>query len=121
MYVPARRADRLAARAAGRDGRLARIEIVAVREDPAEDGAPRLRLACGVVKGRRWEYALEKAVELGVHEIVPLLSEHGVVEPGRGRREAVCGDFSLTPTATPRGCRQIGSLTGSPLRRPAPL
>ena len=34
--------------------------------DPGESAAPRLHLACAVVKGRRFEWALEKAVELGV-------------------------------------------------------
>jgi len=81
------RGHRLAARSAGQQGRLAQVEITAVTADEAEAAAPLLRLVCGVVKGRRWEYALEKAVECGVHAVVPLLTEHGVVDPGRGRRE----------------------------------
>jgi 16S rRNA (uracil1498-N3)-methyltransferase len=85
------RGHRLTGHLAGRDGRAARIGITAVERDEAELAPPRLRLVCGVVKGRRWEYALEKAVELGVHAIVPLLAEHGVVEPGRGRRERWLG------------------------------
>jgi 16S rRNA (uracil1498-N3)-methyltransferase len=81
------RGHRLTARPAGREGRLARVEILGVAADPGEAARPRLRLACGVVKGRRWEYALEKAVECGAHAVVPLLTTHGVVEPGGGRRE----------------------------------
>lgn len=81
------RGHRLTARTAGREGRLARVEITAVAADPVEAAPPRLRLACGVVKGRRWDYALEKAVECGAHAVVPLLTEHGVVDPGTGRRE----------------------------------
>ncbi len=78
---------RLTARLAGKDGKLAKLEILAVSRDDDEQAAPRLALACGVVKGRRWEWVLEKAVELGVHRITPLLTEHGVVEPREGRRE----------------------------------
>ncbi|MCP4574302.1 MAG: 16S rRNA (uracil(1498)-N(3))-methyltransferase [bacterium] len=81
------RGHRLTGRLAGGDGRAARVEITHVAFDETELATPRLRLVCGVVKGRRWEWALEKAVELGVHAIVPLLAEHGVVEPGRGRRD----------------------------------
>lgn len=82
---------RLTARLDGKDGRLARLEILAVVRDDAEQAAPRLWLACGVVKGRRWEWVLEKAVELGAHRLTPLLCEHGVVEPREGRRERWLG------------------------------
>ena len=81
------RGHRLGARLAGKRGKLAELEILSVTFDPSEQSAPRLCLACGVVKGRRWEWVLEKAVELGVHRITPLLTEHGVVEPREGRRE----------------------------------
>lgn len=81
------RGHRLTARLAGKSGKLAQLEILAVTFDEDEQAAPRLCLACGVVKGRRWEWVLEKAVELGVHRITPLLTEHGVVEPREGRRE----------------------------------
>ena len=85
------RGHRLTGRLAGGDARGARVEITDVVRDETEVVPPRLRLVCGVVKGRRWEWALEKAVELGVHEVIPLLAEHGVVDPGRGRRERWLG------------------------------
>ena len=81
------RGHRLTARLDGKSGKLAQLEILTVTFDDDEQAAPRLCLACGVVKGRRWEWVLEKAVELGVHRITPLLAEHGVVEPREGRRE----------------------------------
>ncbi len=61
------------------------VRITAVETAAAEVAAPLLHLACAVVKGRRFEYALEKAVELGAHTITPLLTERGVVDPGAGR------------------------------------
>jgi len=81
------RGHHLTARLSGREGRRARLEVLTVVRDDAEAAAPRLRLACGVVKGRRWEWVLEKAVELGVHRLTPLITKNGVVEPGAGRRE----------------------------------
>lgn len=78
---------RFTARLADRDGKLAVLEILTSAHDESEVAAPRLCLACGVVKGRHWEWVLEKSVELGVHRLVPLLTEHGVVEPREGRRE----------------------------------
>lgn len=40
----------------------------------------RLTLAQGISRGERMDYTLQKAVELGITTIVPLLTEHCVVE-----------------------------------------
>ena len=47
-----------------------------------------IRLAQGVGRGERTDYAIQKAVELGVTSIVPILSRRGVVrlEPQRALR-----------------------------------
>jgi len=76
-----------AAELSGRRGKQAELRLLSVSGDAGECAAPRLRLACGVIKGRRWDQVLEKAVELGAHAICPLLTEHGVVEPRSGRSE----------------------------------
>jgi 16S rRNA (uracil1498-N3)-methyltransferase len=81
------RGHRLTAVPAGRDGKRLLVRVETVTEDAAETGAPRLLLAVAVVKGRRFEWALEKAVELGVHRILPLRCRHGVIDPGAGRRD----------------------------------
>jgi len=39
-----------------------------------------IRLALGISKGERMDIAIQKAVELGVSEIVPLQTEHSVVK-----------------------------------------
>lgn len=80
------RGRRYTARAVG-SGRRSEVEILTVATDPSEARPPLLTLACAVVKGKRFEWALEKAVELGAHRIVPLVTEHGVIEPGQGRRQ----------------------------------
>ena len=47
-----------------------------------------IRLAQGVGRGERTDYAIQKAVELGVTSIVPILSRRGVVrlDPQRAQR-----------------------------------
>lgn len=47
---------------------------------PAEpESALRIHLGIGVSKGERMDFALQKAVELGVHSITPLFTARGVV------------------------------------------
>jgi len=70
---------------ATRRGR-ASVEIVDGWDDPEATRPPRLVLACAVVKGRRFEWVLEKSVELGSHEIRPLRTERTVIVPGDGRQ-----------------------------------
>lgn len=67
----------------------ARLEAVGKREAQVRVGAfrdvnrespLRVTLAQAVSKGERMDYTIQKAVELGVSEIVPLLSERSVVK-----------------------------------------
>jgi 16S rRNA (uracil1498-N3)-methyltransferase len=81
------RGHAIEAQLTGPDRRRCEVTITAVRSAEAEMAPPRLHLACAVVKGRRFEFALEKAVELGAHVITPLVTGRGVVEPGDGKRE----------------------------------
>lgn len=66
---------------AGKSGKKALVEIVSCEHLEDETCTPHLALYCGVVKAKKFELVLEKAVELGVHRIVPVLTEHGVVDP----------------------------------------
>jgi 16S rRNA (uracil1498-N3)-methyltransferase len=63
----------------------AQVEITGVEEATGEVAPPLLRLACAVVKGKRFEFAVEKAVEIGVHALAPLRCEHGVIDPRDGK------------------------------------
>ncbi len=76
------RGHRFMAQVITRDRRQATLEILSVHFDENEFQAPLLVLALAVVKAKRFEWAVEKAVELGVHRIVPLVTDHGVLEPG---------------------------------------
>ena len=46
----------------------------------------RIHLGLGISKGERMDYAIQKAVEAGVSEITPLLTEHTVVKLDAQRR-----------------------------------
>ena len=47
-----------------------------------------LTLFACVTKGSRWDWTVEKAVELGVTRIVPVISDRCIVRIGRGERAA---------------------------------
>ena len=51
--------------------------------DPLPDRAPacRLTLATAVPKGERFDWLVEKATELGVDRLVPIVTERSVVDP----------------------------------------
>jgi 16S rRNA (uracil1498-N3)-methyltransferase len=68
------------------DRKKAKVTVDSVTIDTHELARPRLVLACGLIKGKRWESLLETAVEHGVHRIVPLQTHRSEVDPGGGRR-----------------------------------
>jgi 16S rRNA (uracil1498-N3)-methyltransferase len=69
----------------GREGKVARVEVTGVEVAEEEAATPRLVVACAVVKGKRFEFMVEKAVELGAHIIVPLKCDRGVIDPRDGK------------------------------------
>lgn len=46
---------------------------------------PALTLAVGCVKGKRMDWVIEKAAELGVRRLIPLTTEFSIVNPGTGK------------------------------------
>lgn len=57
------------------------FQPVAEPEHAYEPG-PELELAVGLIKGERWDWLIEKAVELGVASVAPLQLRHCVVRVG---------------------------------------
>ncbi len=55
-------------------------EILGSRQGPAET-APAVLLAQALLKGDHMDWVVQKASELGVRTILPLVSRHGVVRP----------------------------------------
>ncbi|MCC7260897.1 MAG: 16S rRNA (uracil(1498)-N(3))-methyltransferase [Candidatus Latescibacteria bacterium] len=60
---------------------LVRCRVLATEKDRGESRV-RLTLAAALVKGQRFDFLVEKATELGVARLVPLLCERGVVRSG---------------------------------------
>lgn len=58
-----------------------RMEVQSVREEP--EASPRTRLLVALPKGKTFPMLLHRAVELGVREIVPLITEHVEVSSAR--------------------------------------
>ena len=102
-------------------GRFALAEITAISKkavdlkilNTAESPPPmgEVILATAVPKGDRYRFLVEKAVELGVDRLVPLITERSVVKPGEGKREKMeqavieaskqCGRNRLMEVADP--------------------
>ena len=63
-----------------------RVELQAVGSPlPDRTGPCRLTLATAVPKGERFDWLVEKATELGVERLVPLVTERSVVDPRAGK------------------------------------
>lgn len=60
---------------------LIKTEIFEETESPL-----RIHLGLGISKGDRMDYAIQKAVEVGVHTITPLLTEHTMVRLDEKRK-----------------------------------
>lgn len=92
-------------------GRVARAEITALSkksvalkilhtmETPEPVG--QITLATAVPKGDRFRWLVEKAVELGVVRLIPLVTERSVVRPSEGKREKM-------EQAVIEACKQSG-------------
>ncbi|MDX2037399.1 MAG: RsmE family RNA methyltransferase [Isosphaeraceae bacterium] len=116
------------------DGEIWRVRVESIdkhgvglrRIEPVEDTrvAPcRLTLATAFAKGDRVDWLVEKATELGVERIVPLLTERSVVDPrtaklDRLRRVVIeatkqCGRGRLTEIVEPVSWDRFAADAGS--------
>lgn len=79
-----------------------RVELAAVGDPRAEAPAQcRLTLATAVPKGERFDWLVEKATELGVERLVPLVTERSVVDPGAAK-------LARLRRAVIEACKQCG-------------
>jgi len=77
-----RRAEALV-REAGRD--RAKLDLGAIVHTPAPQ--PLITLALAIPKGKNMDLVVQKAVELGVSAIQPLVTRRTIVQPGDGKAE----------------------------------
>lgn len=62
---------------------------------------PMIRLAVAPPKGDRFRWLVEKATELGIDQLIPMLTERTVVEPGGGKLDKL-------QAAVVAACKQSG-------------
>ncbi|MDZ7853903.1 MAG: 16S rRNA (uracil(1498)-N(3))-methyltransferase [Halomonas sp.] len=94
---------------------VARVEALA----PGTGESPlAVHLGQAISKGDRMDYAIQKAVELGVAAITPLYTEHGDVRL-RGEREAK--KLAHWQAVAASACEQCGRATLPPVHPPAGL
>lgn len=82
----------------GREGKRAVVRIESTSTEPAE---PEFVLATAVPKGDRFAWLVEKATELGVSRLVPLVTRRSVVDPRAGKLDKL-------RTAVVEACKQCG-------------
>jgi 16S rRNA (uracil1498-N3)-methyltransferase len=118
-------------------GHATRAEIVrleqrsvelAVIGPPLADALPpfALTLASAVPKGDRFDWLVEKATELGVERLIPIVTERSIVEPGGAKLERLrraiveaskqCGRNRLMVLDTPVRWEQLSSLHSDSIR-----
>ncbi|GEK73180.1 MULTISPECIES: 16S rRNA (uracil(1498)-N(3))-methyltransferase [Halomonas] len=100
---------------AGRKRVVARVE--ALHEGRGESPLA-VHLGQAISKGDRMDYAIQKAVELGVAEITPLYTEHGDVRL-KGEREAK--KLAHWQAVAASACEQCGRATVPPVHPPVGL
>lgn len=79
-----------------------RCQIIQQLDSSGSPGI-RVHLAVGIIRRSRWEWLLEKAVELGVRRIIPLKSRYTIRETYRPKRDKKimiaalkqCGRYTL--------------------------
>lgn len=86
--------------------RLARVEVRIDAHRSIERESPlSITLVQGISRGERMDYTVQKAVELGIAAIVPVLTAHSVVELGMERRARRIAHWQRIVT---HACEQCG-------------
>lgn len=99
------------------DRRACQVRLGAVsREEPAS--ALQVHLGLGLSRGERMDFAIQKAVELGVDAITPLLSERSVVQLDDTRREKRLAHWTGIVISA---CEQCGRSRLPPVHPPSSL
>ncbi len=87
-----------------RDGKVVRARVLA--HDPVERESPLdVTLLQGVARGERMDFIVQKATELGVTRIVPVLAERSVVKIDAAQRERKRDHWQAVAVAA---CEQCG-------------
>lgn len=89
-------------------------EILETQKERGES-LVRLRLGVALIQGQRFDWVVEKATEIGVAAIAPLLAERGVARPGSAHKPARWEQLARAAV------KQCGRSRLPQLEAPAPL
>jgi len=78
---------------------------VGEQAEPGTESALKIHLVQGVSRGERMDFVVQKATELGVKRITPVLTEHGVVKLDAARAEKRRDHWQNVATSA---CEQSG-------------
>jgi len=92
--------------------------LVQSRFETATESPLRVHLVQGISRGERMDYVVQKATELGVKRITPVLTEHGVVKLD-AKRAAKRRDHWLGVAES--ACEQSGRIRPPLIDEPVPL
>lgn len=76
-----------------------------VVSEPGRDPRLRVTLYAALTKGDRFEWLLEKAVELGVWRMVPLISDHSIIRELSSAKRERYTKIALSAMLQSGGCR----------------
>jgi 16S rRNA (uracil1498-N3)-methyltransferase len=78
---------------------------IGVQSDPGTESALKIHLVQGISRGERMDFVVQKATELGVKRITPVLTEYGVVKLDAARAEKRRDHWQSIATSA---CEQSG-------------
>ena len=111
------------ARVAAADRHGLRLELIAAPTCHAPPACALTLFAC-VSKGKRMDWTVEKAVELGVHRIVPVISDRTIVRLDEADAEGKTGRWTRVASEAARQCHAVWLpelVAPLPLAETAPL
>lgn len=82
------------------------------------ESALRIHLVQGISRGERMDFVVQKATELGVERITPVLSDHGMVRLDAGRAAKRRDHWQRVAQSA---CEQSGRTRPPPVESPVPL
>lgn len=89
-------------------------------ETQGQQTIPRRRLFQGLPRGAKFDFVIEKATELGAHEIIPFLSQKNLIKLSSAQAQAKAGRWQRVANAAAKQCgradipavRPVSSLKG---------
>lgn len=82
------------------------VELIKYQDGSCPENV-KIVLACALPKKSKFDDIIEKCTELGVDEIVPLVTERTEVVPCKGARERMSGRFNKVVLSASKQCKRL--------------